>query len=116
MDQGGGGGHDFERLYRDAGPTLWRALFAFTGGREDLASDALDEAFARALEHGGRIRRPEAWLYRVAFRVALEELRRERRGHSEHEADPASEDALELEDVMAAIRKLSPNQRAAVFL
>jgi len=108
-------GHDFERVYREAGPDLWRALFAFSGGRQEIASDAMDEAFARALEHSSTIRSPVPWLYRTAFRVALEELRRERRTPPEPAGlDPLVEPGLD--GVMVAMRRLSPNQRAAIFL
>jgi hypothetical protein len=39
--------HDFDRVYREAGPSLWRALYAFSGGRRDIAEEALAEGFAR---------------------------------------------------------------------
>jgi RNA polymerase sigma-70 factor, ECF subfamily len=118
MDPDDGEGHDFERLYRTAGPGLWRALYAFTGGRRDVASDAMDEAFARALEHGDSIRTPVPWLYRTAFRLALEELRRERRSPREVGTGPESHDEPDpgLDGVMTAMRNLSANQRAAMFL
>ncbi len=111
-----GSGHDFERVYREAGPGLWRALFAFTEGRSDVASDALDEAFARALEHDAAIRSPVPWLYRTAFRVALEELRRERRTQPDLAAGRESRGEPGLDGVMTAMRRLSANQRAAVYL
>jgi DNA-directed RNA polymerase specialized sigma24 family protein len=41
---------ELERLYRDEGARLWRALVAFSGDRE-VAADAVAEAFARALAH-----------------------------------------------------------------
>ncbi|HYV02283.1 MAG TPA: sigma-70 family RNA polymerase sigma factor [Actinomycetota bacterium] len=108
--------HDFERLYRETRPGLWRALFAHTGGRGDVASDAVDEAFARALEHRAAIRSPVPWLYRTAFRLALEEVRRERRTTAGSPPDASDLAERGVEDVMAAMRRLSPNQRAAVFL
>ena len=115
-ERGDAAGHDFERLYRGAGPGLWRALFAYTGGRRDIATDAVDEAFARALEHTNEIRAPLPWLYRTAFRVALEELRRERRTRHEEATDEATAPEPGLDGVMQAMRRLSANQRAAVFL
>ena len=39
-----------ERVYRDCGMQLWRGIYAFSGGRADIADDAVAEAFARALE------------------------------------------------------------------
>ncbi|MEO8423875.1 MAG: hypothetical protein ABI595_08180 [Actinomycetota bacterium] len=62
--------HDFERVFRDDGPGLWRAIYAYTGGRRDIADDAVAEAFARAIAHAGSIRDPIAWVYRTAFRIA----------------------------------------------
>jgi RNA polymerase sigma-70 factor (ECF subfamily) len=73
------------------------------------------EAFARALEQAGQIRDPVPWLYRTAFRLAAEDLRRERRT-SEPEADRADVPAPGLGALVPALRRLSPAQRAAVVL
>ncbi len=61
--------HDFERLFRDIGPVLWRAIYAYSGGRRVVADDAVAEAFSRALERRDTIRNPVPWLYRTAFRL-----------------------------------------------
>ena len=37
-----------ERVYRQHGDAIWRAVLAFSGDRE-IASDAVAEAFAQAL-------------------------------------------------------------------
>jgi DNA-directed RNA polymerase specialized sigma24 family protein len=71
-------GCDFEAVYREHGRVLWRSLYAYTGGRGEVADDAVAEAFARALANADRIREPVAWLYRVAFRIAAAEMKRER--------------------------------------
>jgi DNA-directed RNA polymerase specialized sigma24 family protein len=71
-------GHDFDAIYRETGPRLWRALLAFSAGRRHVADDALAEAFARAMERGRAVREPEPYLFRVAFRVAAQELKQER--------------------------------------
>jgi DNA-directed RNA polymerase specialized sigma24 family protein len=68
---------DFDAIWRDIGPTLWRAVLAYSGGRRDVADDAVAEAFARAIERDRQIREPRAYLYRVAFRIAAAELRRD---------------------------------------
>jgi RNA polymerase sigma-70 factor, ECF subfamily len=106
-------GHDFDRLFREEGPGVWRTIYAFAGGRRDVAEEAVAEAFARAIAHAEGIRDPLRWIYRVAFRVAREELRRER-GRAP-EADEAQAPP-ELEGLMQALRELSPNQRAAIVL
>ena len=51
-------GHDFAVLYREIGPHLWRAILAYTGGRRDVADDAVGEAFVRAMESRTPIRLP----------------------------------------------------------
>jgi len=108
------GGHDYEGLFANEGPRLWRALYAYTGGRQDLADEALAEAFARAIGSDARIRDPVAWLYRVAFRLAAGELRRARLGDNQVPEEGA--DPTETPDLLPALRELSPNQRAAIVL
>ncbi len=69
--------HDFDAIYEQHGDQLWRTMYAFAGGRREIADEATAEAFARALEHDGTIRDPARWLYRTAFRVATSELKRQ---------------------------------------
>jgi RNA polymerase sigma-70 factor (ECF subfamily) len=105
-------GHDFDRLFREEGPGVWRTIYAFTGGRRDVAEEAVAESFARAIAHAQAIRDPLRWIYRVAFRVAREEMQRGRGVAEVHTVlAPA-----ELTGLMEALRRLSPNQRAAVVL
>jgi RNA polymerase sigma-70 factor (ECF subfamily) len=106
--------HDFGRLFREDGPRLWRTIYAFTGGRRDLADEAVAEAFARAIARSRGIRDPLPWIYRTAFRLAAEEMRRERR--SSASAPEGVMDPPDIGDLMRALRQLSPNQRAAVVL
>jgi RNA polymerase sigma factor (sigma-70 family) len=107
-------GRELERLYRDQGARMWRAVFAFAGDGE-VASDAVAEAFAQALRRGEALRDPERWLWRTMFRIAAGELKD--RGRSSRVAIEGSyeleEPARELVDALA---KLSPKQRAAVVL
>jgi RNA polymerase sigma-70 factor, ECF subfamily len=105
---------DYAALYRTTGLALWRAVYAYTGGRRDVADDAVAEAFARAIQQDGVIRRPESWLYRTAFRIAAAELRRTR--SLTELQDWAHDEPPEVTDLVKALRSLSPNQRAAVFL
>ena len=106
--------HDFDRLFREDGPGVWRTIYAFTGGRRDVAEEAVAEAFARALQHAGGIRDPIAWIYRTAFRIAREEMRRDARHGAA--VDTGAEDAAGTGELMRALRQLSPNQRAAIVL
>jgi predicted RNA polymerase sigma factor len=48
-----------ERVWRDDGSRLWRSLVAF-GGDQELASDAMAEAFAQALGRGAAVETPTA--------------------------------------------------------
>jgi len=101
---------DYAALYRAVAPPLWRAIFAYTGGLRDLADDAVAEAFARAIQHDGTIRQPHSWLYRTAFRIAAAELRR-RRSQAEIGEYPY-EQRQDLAEVLLALRRLTPSQRA----
>ena len=107
---------EFELLYRDAGPQLWRSIYGFTGGRLHLAEDAVAEAFARAIERTDEIREPLAWIYRTAFRIASRELQRERRALPPAPDPVPGIDPGEIRDVVRALGALSTNQRAAVLL
>jgi len=107
-------GHDFDRLFREEADGVYRTLFAFTGGRAEVAEEATAEAFARALARRGELRDPVAWIYRAAFRIAIDELRRERRiGQAKEES---AVDPPEFTDLMGALRRLPPRQRAALVL
>jgi RNA polymerase sigma-70 factor, ECF subfamily len=113
-DEGTTEAHDFDVLFREAGAGVFRTLYAYTGGRRDIAEEAMAEAFARAIARSGTIRDPVAWIYRTAFRLANDELRGERRRGPvprDEEAPPP-----ELGGLIEALRRLSPNQRAAIVL
>ena len=71
-------GVPLERVYREEGDRLWRAVLAFAGDPE-VASDAVAEAFAQALRRGEAIRNPKRWVWRAAFRIAAGELAARRR-------------------------------------
>ncbi len=104
---------EIERVYRESGDRLWWALLAYTGNPE-LASDAAAESYARAVAAADSIRDPAAWVWRVAFRVASAELRQRR------DVQPEKEATYEIDDrvleVLLALSKLSPRQRAAFVL
>jgi RNA polymerase sigma-70 factor (ECF subfamily) len=111
------GGLDLEGVFRDHGGTLWRTVYAYSGGRRDVADDAVSEAFARAIEHQGTIRSPVPWLYRTALRLAAADLKRERRQadvEAVREGEARKNDGLV--EVIQALRQLSPTQRVVVVL
>ena len=105
-----------EQLYEEVGERLWWALLAYTGSRE-IANDATAEAFARALASSGSIEHPANWIWSVGFRIATKELRSARRNVSLSELPMADEDdRAEVLELMAALKKLSRQQRAAAVL
>lgn len=105
---------DLERLYREQGGRMWRAVLAFAGDPE-VASDAVAEAFAQALRRGDQIRDPERWLWRAAFRIAAGDLKERGR-----RVPAVVEESYEMEEpareLVAALAKLSDKQRSAVVL
>jgi DNA-directed RNA polymerase specialized sigma24 family protein len=103
-----------ERVYEEEGARLWRAVYLYAADRE-VASDAVAEAFAQALRRGGDLRSPERWVWRTAFRIAAGELKRRR-----NEAGSLTESRYEVPDetaeLLVALPRLSPKQRAAIVL
>jgi RNA polymerase sigma-70 factor (ECF subfamily) len=105
---------ELERVYRELGARLWRAVLAFTGDRE-VANDAVAEAFAQALRRADSLRSAERWVWRAAFRIAAGELKDRRTreplgaGGSYKMPDPRI-------DLLDALAELSPRQRAALLL
>src|SRR5439155_23418315 len=118
---------DLERLYREQGARLWRAVYLYARDAE-VASDAVAEAFAQALRRGDALRSPATWVWTVAFRLAAGELkdRRRRQGaaldeRAEEAAGRASpgggSSSSEGEiDLVRALGHLSEKQRAAFVL
>jgi RNA polymerase sigma-70 factor (ECF subfamily) len=106
---------EYDRLFEREGERMWRTLCAFTGGRTDIAEEAVAEAFARAMASPARIRDPLKWMYRVAFRVAVDEVRAERRIGEFGQPTPTAPLA-DHEELFEALRQLSPKQRAAIAL
>jgi RNA polymerase sigma-70 factor (ECF subfamily) len=119
--------HRFDDFYVFGYPRLVAAL-TFVTGDADLATDAVDEACARAVERLGRGREIdvlEAWIRVVARNVALGRLRRltsERRARRKLDAtaradaaEPPDDNEAAL-DVRAALHTLSRRQREVVVL
>ena len=78
-----------------------------------MADEAVAEGFARAIAYTRGIRDPLAWIYRTAFRIVAEEMRRVRR---RAEAVDAAIEPPALGELLTALRRLSPNERAAIVL
>ena len=85
---------DFRRFYEAAFGRIAGQLFLVTGDLQD-AEDVTQEAFARASVRWSRLRTydlPEAWVRRVALRLATDRFRQARRR-------------------LAALRRLDPEPR-----
>jgi RNA polymerase sigma-70 factor (ECF subfamily) len=94
---------------------LWRAVYVYTGGRREITEEAVSEAWARAIRYQASINEPMPWIYRTAFRFAAKELKQERRRPA-FERAASSTPPPEVGALMDALRRLPPNQRAAVVM
>jgi RNA polymerase sigma-70 factor, ECF subfamily len=103
-----------EQVYREQSAKLWRALVAYTGDRA-VADDALAEAFAQAIGRGGALRAPERWVWIAAFRIAAGELKTQEQRARRHEP-PVPAEASETVELLDALTRLPPKQRAALVL
>jgi RNA polymerase sigma-70 factor, ECF subfamily len=106
---------DLGAVFDTNAAALYRTILALTGGRADIAEEAVAESFAHAAARTDTIRDPVAWLYRVAFNVATDELRRERR-HDDREPPEVPQLPPEVTGVFDALRQIPPRERAAVVL
>ncbi len=103
-----------ERVYLAEGPRIWRALVAYSGDL-DVANDALAEALAQALARGDELRNPDRWIWKVSFRVAAGELGRRNRQIPFVDSEVLEAPELVL-DLVRALQRLTPRQRAVVIL
>ena len=104
-----------ERVWRDDGPRLWRSLVAF-GGDQELASDAMAEAFAQALGRGAAVETPDRWIWRAAFRIAAGELKERRRVAASDGHAHLGGHARAGRGSRPCAPNAEPNQRAAAVL
>ena len=108
---------ELEALYATRYVSFRNALATVTGSRES-ARDAVQEAFARALAAPPR-RRAEAslaaWVWKTAFRLALEQ-RRQRPADLDQSAEPQLLEAERDPELDTALRRLPPRRRLIIFL
>lgn len=113
-------GRDFDEFFAANYDSVARTLTVVTGDRE-LAEDAAQEAFTRALRRWRSVRamaRPSGWVYVVAMNHIRDRHRRARRSapvELEGSADPIGGVATRL-SLRDAIATLPPRQREAVVL
>ena len=108
---------ELEDLYRTRNGAFQVMLASVTGNVES-ARDVVQEAFARALRDQNGFRGEgslEAWVWRIAFRVAIGS-----KGARELVVDEVPEVAFVDESrdptLTAAVRELPPQRRLAIFL
>jgi RNA polymerase sigma-70 factor, ECF subfamily len=106
---------EVEAVYREDGDRLWRSVYAFAGNQE-VASDAVAEAFAQALRRGSAIRDVRGWVWRSAFRLAAGDLKRQSSLSRAPIPERALQDAHPNEALVQALQGLTPQQRAVIVL
>jgi RNA polymerase sigma factor (sigma-70 family) len=111
---------EYEWIFRSAYPRVLRTVSQILWSRS-AAEDVAQEAFLKLLLHwrtASGYEQPEAWVRRVAIRLAIRQAQREiRRGELERtaQAAPDEQEAGDSE-LTKAIMTLAPMQRAAVVL
>jgi RNA polymerase sigma-70 factor (ECF subfamily) len=112
----------FERLFRDEFAGIARTVYLICHDHH-RAEEIAQDAFVQALRHWdkvGGLDRPGAWVRKVAVRLAVKAVRRESRRRAAERLVPVSAVARGTESrdaaLMAAVRSLPPQQRAAVVL
>ena len=109
----------FDAFYRSEHSRVRGVVVTLTG-RADLARDAADEAFARALARWSRVSKmesPGAWTAKVALNVVRRSIGRTTREHSFYADHASLADAPESDpELWALVRALPVRQRTAVVL
>jgi RNA polymerase sigma-70 factor, ECF subfamily len=106
---------DVETVYRQEGDRLWRALYAFAGD-DEIASDAVAEAFAQALRRGSAIQDVRSWVWRAAFNIAKGDLKRQSPLLRGWIPEGVSLDVDPDRELLDALQELTPQQRAVIVL
>src|SRR3954471_6667582 len=107
-----------QELYEDRYVAFRNALATVTGSRES-ARDAVQEAFTRAFAQRQRYRGEAplaAWVWKIAFRAALEGRRRPLALPLEDSVEPTLLEPERDPELAAALQRLSPRRRLIVFL
>ncbi len=111
-------GLDFEWFFRAEQPMVYRSIYLMLHDKE-AARDVVQEAFIRLYENWAKVsryERPDAWVRRVAVRIAVRWIRRKQFLESlplplEKAPDPEPDP-----DIIGAVKQLSPRLRAVVAL
>jgi RNA polymerase sigma-70 factor (ECF subfamily) len=108
---------ELEAAYAEFAEPLWRAVLGYSGGSRAIADDAVAESFAAATQSIGAIRNLRPWLYRVAFRAALRDMkqRQELRYGEQRDVAARGSEVLSVE-LVELLAGLPPKQRGALVL
>lgn len=117
------GESDFAEFYEAHFGHLVAQLYALTADLAE-AQDCAQEAFIRAWPRWSKIRdydNPQAWLYRVGYRLAVSRWRRAARSRLPRvrqalEPVPNPEPSADTMILVEALRKVSESQRRALVL
>ncbi len=111
----------FDDWYRRTHPRVFGVVYVACG-RDDLAMEATDEAFVRALERWERVGSmtyPDGWVYQVALNAMKRKLRRlalERRLTSRQQPPTLTELADPNPELWREVHALPKRQRLVVLL
>jgi RNA polymerase sigma factor (sigma-70 family) len=110
----------FEEFFDGERPRLFATLMLIVGDR-GVAEDLMQEAFVRVWERWDRVVQhpdPTGYLYRTALNLVRQRRRRVLRTRDEPQSFTADAfaDVDRREDLIAALRRLTPRQRAALVL
>ena len=110
---------EYAWFFRTEFPSVLRTVFLILrdrGRAEDIAQDAFMQLYTH-WRKVSRYERPEAWVRRIAIRMALRQQKRERmRTVLERAAVGPALDRATDPDLAEAMKSLSPTQRAIVVL
>jgi RNA polymerase sigma-70 factor (ECF subfamily) len=107
-----------EELYRRR-YVAFRNMLATTTGSYETARDVVQDAFAQALKRRHTFRGEgslEAWVWRIAFRLALASRRELGRNGDAPDIDPVFMESERDPVLEVALRELPPRRRLVVFL
>jgi RNA polymerase sigma-70 factor (sigma-E family) len=113
---------EFDAFYAGSSGRVLGQLYAMTGNRSE-AEDAVAEAYARAWQRWSTVRdcdSPEAWVRRVASRIAVSTWRKTVNRIRAHHRDTLTQETAGLGTdhvaLVAALRKISADQRRVIVL
>ncbi len=109
---------DLEKLVRTYTPALLRYCTGILGSEHD-AQDAVQQTFIKAWQRRHTLRKGEnnirAWLYRIAYRTALDMLRAAKRAANYPTPQPLEQDPGISDELRTALAALPPLDRALVL-